>query len=69
MFRPLDLLEPGTVVYINGYRPHAVMRGRVLNGGRHLTAATLVHDMPSSAIEQEARVLHAAENVCVVRGA
>ncbi len=29
-------------------------------------ARAVVHDMPSAVIEQEARVLHAAENVCVV---
>ena len=47
----------------------AVMGGRIFDEERQFTVFSLVHDMPSAVIEQEARVLHAAENVCVVRDA
>ena len=67
--RRFDLLESGTVIYINSYRLHAVMGGRVFNGKLQFTSFALVYDIPFTTIEQEARVLHAAENVRVVRDA
>lgn len=69
VLRCIYLFESDMVVHIYRDRFHAVMGGRIFDEERQFTVFSLVHDMPSAVIEQEARVLHAAENVCVVRDA
>lgn len=69
VLRCIYLFESDMVVHIYRDRFHAVMGGRIFDEERLFTVFSLVHDMPSAVIEQEARVLHAAENVCVVRDA
>ena len=53
MFRRLDLLEPGTVVYINGYGPHAVCDYAMRKKPKNITAvpeAMITREMAEAVI-------------------